>query len=42
MGADQDPLQGAEVGLTAVVCTLGNSTFDALIGMAVHSIYLLF
>ena len=42
MGADQDPLQRAEVGLTAVMGALGNSTLDALIGMTVHRIYLLF
>ena len=37
MGTHQDALQGAEVCVLAVVCTLCNGAFNALVCMAVHS-----
>ena len=37
MGANQDPLQGAEVCLTAVMGTLLNGTLDALVCVTVHN-----
>jgi hypothetical protein len=36
MGAHQNAVQGAVVFAVAVVCALLNSTFDALVGFAVH------
>ena len=39
MGADQDPLQGAVIGILAVMCTLLNSTLNRLVCMAIHSLY---
>ena len=41
MGAYQDPLQRAEVGILAMIGALLNSTFNALVCMAVHSVFLL-
>ena len=41
MGADQNFVQGAEVFRVAVISALLNGAFDALIGVAVHSGYLL-
>ena len=38
MGAYQDPLQGAEIGILAMVSTLLNSTLNALVCMAIHII----
>jgi hypothetical protein len=37
MGADQDPLQRAEVCILAVMGTLLDSTFNALVCMAIHN-----
>ena len=42
MGADQDPLQGAVVGIGAVMCALLNGAFDALVCVAIHKSFLLF
>ena len=42
MGANQDPLQGAVVCVFAVMCALRNGAFDALVCIAVHSLFLLF
>ena len=42
MGAHQNPVQRAVVLGVAMVCAGLNSTFDALIGMAVHHEFLLF
>lgn len=42
VGAHQDSIQGAEVCAFAVVSTLGNSALDALVGIAVHLLFLLF
>ena len=42
MGANQNPLKGAIICSIAVVCALGNGTFDALICFAIHSLFLLF
>ena len=36
MGAYQDPLQGAEIGILAVMCALLDSTLNALVCMAIH------
>ena len=36
MGAHQDPLQGAVVGIVAVVSAGLDGTLDALVGLAVH------
>ena len=36
MGTNQNPLQRAEIFLTAVVCALLDSTFNALVGVTVH------
>ena len=36
MGAYQDPLQGAEIGVLAVMLALLNGTLNALVCMAVH------
>ena len=36
VGTHQDPVQGTEVLIVAVIDTLLDSTFDALVGMAVH------
>ena len=41
MGTHQNPVQRTVVLVFAVVCALLNGTFDALIGMAVHSCFLL-
>ena len=41
MGAHQDPVQRAVVLLTAVVCALANSAFNALVCVTVHSFFLL-
>ena len=37
MGADQNPVQGAEVFGVAVVSALRDGAFDALVGVAVHN-----
>lgn len=42
MGAHQDPLQRAVVGIVAVMCALLNGAFDALIGIDIHCDILLF
>ena len=42
MGAHQDLVQGAVVLTLAVVCALLNGAFDALVGIAVHIVFLLF
>ena len=42
MGTHQDALQGAEILLTAVVCTLTNGTFNALVCVTIHVLLLLF
>ena len=42
MGADQDPLQGAEVCILAVMGALCDGAFNALVCMAVHEFDLLF
>ena len=42
MCAHQNALQGAEILLTAVVCALTNSAFNALVCVAVHTWFLLF
>ena len=42
VGADQNALQGAEICFVAVMGTLMNSALDALVGIAVHIIILLF
>ena len=42
MGTYQDPLQRAVVCFVAVVSALMNSTLDALVGIAVHDLFLLF
>ena len=42
MGAYKDLLQGAVVGLIAVMGALGNGALDALVCFAVHNAYLLF
>ena len=42
MGAYKDLVQGAVVGLVAVMGTLGNGALDALICFAVHNADLLF
>ncbi len=36
VGAHQDPIQAAEVLAVTVVCALLDSTFDTLVGVAVH------
>ena len=41
MGAYQDPLQGAEIGILAVVGALLNSTLNALVCMTIHSLMIL-
>ena len=38
MGADKNPLQGTEIGILTMVGTLLNSTFNALVCMAIHII----
>ena len=42
MGAHQDLLQRAVVGIVTVVSALLDGTLDALVGIAVHGIDLLF
>ena len=42
MGAYQNPLQGAVVGSITMMGALLDSTFDALIGMTIHVVFLLF
>ena len=42
VSADHDLVQRTVVGTVAVMGTLGHSTFDALIRIAVHCIFLLF
>ena len=42
MGAYQDPLQRAVVGILTVMCALRNGTLDALVCMTAHSQFLLF
>ena len=42
MGADQDLIQGAVVLTGAVVCALLDSALDALIGIVIHDLDLLF
>ena len=41
MGTHQDPVQGAVVGILAVMGTLLNGTLDTLVCMAAHSLFLL-
>jgi len=41
MGAHQDPVQGAVVLMVAVVGAGLDSTFDALVGITVHIVFLL-
>jgi hypothetical protein len=41
MGTNQNPLQGAEVSVLAVMGALLNSTLNALVCMAIHSVILL-
>jgi hypothetical protein len=41
MGTDHNTLQGAVVCFVAVVCALSYGAFDALVGLAVHSPFLL-
>ena len=42
MGAHQNVVQGAIICIVAVVCALGNGTFNALVRTAVHNHFLLF
>ena len=42
VGAHKDPLQRAVVCLITMMGTLLNSTFNALVCVAVHSLFLLF
>ena len=42
MSAHKNTLQRAVVGLIAVMCALMDSTFDALVCIAVHNLFLLF
>ena len=42
MSAHHDTLQRAVVLVGTVVCTLSNGAFDALVGIAIHSLFLLF
>ena len=42
MGADQNPLQGAEICVLAVMLALRNGTLNALVCMAIHDGILLF
>ena len=42
VGAHQNPVQRAIVFIFTVVCALLNGAFDALVGIAVHGIRLLF
>jgi len=42
VGAHQDPVQRAVVLVLTVVCALMDGAFDALVGIAVHGIRLLF
>lgn len=42
MGAYQDSLQRAVIFLTAVMCALADSTFDALVCVTIHVWFLLF
>jgi len=42
MGAHQNALQRAVVGILTVIGALGNGTFDALVCVAAHSHFLLF
>ena len=42
MSTHQDPLQRAVVGIVAMVSAGLDSAFNTLIGIAVHSIFLLF
>ncbi len=42
MGAHQDLLQGAVVCLVTMMCALLYGTLDALVGIAIHSPFLLF
>ena len=42
MGANQDPLQRAEVSAVAMMGALGYGALNALIGIAAHVIILLF
>lgn len=41
MSAYHDPIQGTVVGICTVVCALLHSTFDALVCIVVHNLYLL-
>ena len=36
MGTNQNPLQGTEIGILAVISALLNSTLNALVCMAIH------
>ena len=42
VSANQNLIQGAVVGLVAVVCALFNGALDAFVSVAVHNIFLLF
>ena len=42
MGAYQNAIQSAEIAITAMVGTLLHSAFDALIGIVIHDLDLLF
>ena len=42
MGTYHDSLQRAVVSLLAVMCALGNSTFDAFVCMTIHDPFLLY
>ncbi len=37
MGTNQNPLQGAVVGIVTMISTLTDGAFDAFVGMAAHS-----
>ena len=41
MGTYQDTLQGAEIGILAMVCALLNGTLNALVCMTIHSLMIL-
>lgn len=37
VGADQNTIQRTEIGITAVMCALGNGAFNALVSVAIHN-----
>ena len=41
MGTNQDAVQGAVVGIAAVVCALMHGAFNTLICIAIHTSFLL-